>query len=74
MARTPITPVRIPLAEKERLEADAAELGVTLSDALRIGARMYLDALLATPHRRGRQLPQHRWERHTNPKGEKPEA
>lgn len=56
MTETPITPVRIPLIEKRRLERDAAEVGVTLSDALRIGARLYLDALLATPSRRGAKL------------------
>jgi Ribbon-helix-helix protein, copG family len=53
---TPITTVRIPAREKQQLDAMAKKAGVTLSDAFRIGARLYLEALLATTGRRGVNL------------------
>lgn len=46
MPRTPMnTALRIPPAEKAELQRLAAERGVTLSHALRRGARLYLEAM-----------------------------
>lgn len=56
MKRHPITPVRIEPNEKAELDALAARAGITLSEALRVGGRRYLEELTgrrirATPTR-----------------------
>lgn len=53
---TPTTTLRIPAREKAELEQLAREAGVSLSDAFRHGARLYLLALLSAPHRKGSPL------------------
>lgn len=53
---SPVATVRLPAREKAQLEAMAEQAGVRLSDAFRIGARLYLEALLATTGRRGVKL------------------
>jgi hypothetical protein len=45
--------VRISAEEKAELETLAQQAGVSLSDAFRHGARLYLRAVLAEPTRRG---------------------
>jgi hypothetical protein len=53
---TPTTTLRIPAREKADLEALAETAGVSLSDAFRHGARLYLWALNTQPHRTGSPL------------------
>jgi hypothetical protein len=53
---TPPTAVRIPQREKQELQALADAAGVSLSDAFRHGARLYLMALNTRPHRKGARL------------------
>jgi hypothetical protein len=53
---SPHVTVRITAAEREELHALAQRAGVSLSDALRIGGRLYLEARLAEPHRPGAKL------------------
>jgi hypothetical protein len=48
------TTVRLTPAEHATLTALAAKAGVSLSDACKHGARLYLDALTAKTTRRGR--------------------
>jgi hypothetical protein len=48
------TPVKIPPEEKAELAALAKLAGVSLGFALREGARIFLEARLAEPPRRGR--------------------
>lgn len=55
--QTPTTvSLRLPPAEKAELEELCKQAGVTLSDSLRNGARVYLAALIAPRQKQGRRL------------------
>jgi hypothetical protein len=53
---TPTTTLRLPAREKAELEALASAAGVSLSDAFRLGAKLYLWALTTRTHRQGSPL------------------
>jgi hypothetical protein len=55
---TPTTTLRLPAREKQELDLLAKQAGVSLSDAFRHGARLYLWALSTAPHRKGSPLDQ----------------